>query len=740
MWTFSQCPNRFHALKTSSVQEKHAQLQTLLSQLTHVVDPVEKLEILDALPEVANFAPLRTGSLATFLAGVNVECAVALKSVVAIGQGDTVLSIPADLDDPFEGLRSLLHTLLQVEHFYAPMGGIVGYHCAVLELLTEMEQGRPTIDPDVEFLQPEGIDISQDTPQVRRYLRRGIEDLSQLADIYPVGGAGDRLDLRCNDTGTPLPAALLQFRGFTLLERLFRDLSAREYLHYKITGNQITTPVALMTSEEKDNRIYIQGLCQQYRWFGRPVDSIRLFDQPMVPVILNDGNWAVQDPLSLVLKPGGHGVMWKLAQDHGILDWFQSRGRHKALVRQINNPVSATDHGLLTFCGVGLAEDKRFGFASCPREVHATEGMNVLVQRPSSQGFRYHLSNIEYTEFALRGIQDVPAEKGSPYSAFPANTNVLFVDIRAIQGLCHEHPVPGKLINMKSKVAALGPRGRRILKKGGRLESMMQNIADYIYTQVSEPLAAGQRDQLDTYLTFNERRKTISVTKNLVGKEGSIHETPRGCHYDILANSRNCLTAHCGMTLPEMPSEAEYVAKGPAFLVAFNPSLGPLWSVVGQKISGGRLAYGSELVLELAELSMKQVSVDGSLVIYADSPIGHTTDDGLLHYSEACGKCVLENVQVTNKGIDRDKNDQYWQGEPVRAETCQILLKGSGEFVAKNVQLRGNHEIVVPDGRRVTAYMEGEQVKFSSERISTPKPLWNYAFDEADRVKLTRNW
>ena len=43
----------------------------------------------------------------------------------------------------------------------------------------------------------------------------------------------------------------------------------------------------------------------------------------------------------------------------------------------------------------------------------------------------------------------------------------------------------------------------------------------------------------------------------------------------------------------------EYLARGPGFLFLFHPALGPLWDVIAQKVRGGRLAPGAELVLEV---------------------------------------------------------------------------------------------------------------------------------------------
>lgn len=142
-------------------------------------------------------------------------------------------------------------------------------------------------------------------------------------------------------------------------------------------------------------------------------------------------------PLSLLqpmMKPGGHGVIWKLMIDTGVFNWLAAQGREAAIVRQIrcvqlwppsrgsghqawllptgwaqasarraacsslaclfpaltfpaltlfthgprSNPMAGTDNTLLALAGAGFPGRRSFGFASCDRVVGAAEGMNVL--------------------------------------------------------------------------------------------------------------------------------------------------------------------------------------------------------------------------------------------------------------------------------------------------------------------------------------------------------------------------
>lgn len=97
--------------------------------------------------------------------------------------------------------------------------------------------------------------------------------------------------------------------------------------------------------------------------------------------------------------------------------------------------MAGTDATLLSLSGSGYTDSRSFGFASCPRVVGAAEGMNVLMERrtqgPEGQWeHTYNVTNVEYTEFEKMGICDVPNAPGSQYSRFPANTNVLYVNMK----------------------------------------------------------------------------------------------------------------------------------------------------------------------------------------------------------------------------------------------------------------------------------------------------------------------
>ncbi len=703
-------------------------IQLLANKLAECPDIKKKIELLSSFPPVLSFLE-KNPLMKEFIIAASPEEELILKAILAAGQGDRLLT-------PFSKKKVLpfLYQLIPVEKFYSPIGGIVGYQARTNDILQQIkkEKQRPLF-----VCHPfKGIDIREENREIRRAIINGIKALPFLAEIYPLGGAADRLKLHDEKSGFPLPAACLPFLGKTLLQGLIEDLQAREYLYYKLFGEQLTTPIAMMTSEEKDNHTHIVTMGEKCGWFGRPIDSFRLFLQPRVPVINRKGEWCLRGPLEILMKPGGHGVMWQLAREEGIFDWFFLQGREKVIVRQVNNPVANTDYGIIAFTGIGYAEKKWFGFASCPRQVKASEGVNVLIETATEQGFNYQLTSVEYCDFKKFGILDEPENGKSSYSKFPSNTNILFADLKAVLKALDRCAFPGTLVNLKNFTYHL-KNGQKKQEKVARLESTMQNIADFFEEHSEKCLETHEQAELKTYLTYNHRRKTISATKREFICGSSLLETPEGCFLDLLENNRDLLVLYSCFTVPAVTTPLDFIEKGPSFIFLYHPSLGPLYSIIAQKIRMGKLHYHSELQLHLSELCIENLDLHGSLLIFAESVMGHLDKDQHLIYSERCGRAILKNVVVRNSGIDYGKKNFYWRNEIHRKEMCQILLHGNSEFYAENITLQGNLFIEVPDGHRCRAVEINQKIEFIFEPIAAPSWWWNYVIDEEDRIVLS---
>jgi len=295
------------------------------------------------------------------------------------------------------------------------------------------------------------------------------------------------------------------------------------------------------------------------------------------------------------------------------------------------------------------------------------------------------------------------------------------------------------LINMKSKISCLNAAGEMRSIAAGRLESTMRNIADVLVDHFPRRLRAEEhRSRLRSFITYNTRRKTLSVTKSIYQPGSMLVGTPEGCLYEMMENAREMLE-QCRMEMPERQSPEEFLENGPNLLLLYHPALGPLYRVIAQKMLGGRLATGAELQLEIAELEISNLNLQGSLLIEARNVTGTQDISGIIFYGTDSGKCTLRNVKVINKGIDRAASNQYWKNQIARQEEMRITLHGNAEFFAQDMTFQGTHRIEVPDGSRMVATQEGERVEFRLEPIASPTWWWQYRFDAEDRVVLNKH-
>jgi UTP---glucose-1-phosphate uridylyltransferase len=388
--------------------------------------------------------------------------------------------------------------------------------------------------------------------------------------------------------------------------------------------------------------------------------------------------------------------------------------------------------------GIGSQKNKIFGFTSCERPVGSSEGMNLIIEEPTKEGFNYCLTNIEYTDFKQRGIHDLPTSKESHFSQFPSNTNILFVDISTVRETIKQHPLPGRLINLKHRVPYIDKDGVRSTVLGGRIESTMQNIADYFVDHFDRPLSENELGSyLKTFLVFNSRLKTLSSTKKSFHPNEKPADTPEQSYFDLLLNTRNLLS-RCQFTLPVQQSFKDYLEYGPNFIFLYHPALGPLYSIISQKIRGGVFYENSEMQLNIPEVDFENIHIDGSLLIDSNQPLGVLDDQGLLEYANGTN-CVLKNVSIRNQGINRSVNRCFWKNQLIRDECFKLFLEEGAEFIAENVSFEGHHEFIVPAYHRMQISQQSDgSLDIDLKLIMTPSWYWKYYFNDGDKIILEK--
>lgn len=226
----------------------------------------------------------------------------------------------------------------------------------------------------------------------------------------------------------------------------------------------------------------------------------------------------------------------------------------------------------------------------------------------------------------------------------------------------------------------------------------MQNMAD-VFVE-THPLGSPSKTDR-TFVMYNHRKKTISTTKKAYTAGGSFQETPEQSFYDLLQISSELLGS-CGFALPPFRSIEETEEMGPSLTFLYHPALGPLYSIIRQKLKGGCLFLGSELQLELAKLELQNLELSGSFRILAERPM------------EA--RCVLRNIRVENRGVDWALSHPFWKHDWKRLETAEIILQGRSEFVAENGSFFGTQRWIVEDGIRMTLLPDGSLRKESLKK------------------------
>lgn len=669
------------------VQQKLEKFSSYIEKTTNC-SLEEKIELLDQNAEIDKIFKSYD------FPSVSIEHEYLIKQIIFIGQYENLLAKVNDANQ--KAFEDLLIHLSCLEHFYADLGGVIGYHVQVLKLLHQenLQQEQISYHP------PHSIDLEKEPDQLKNfYLFQGIKNLPKLAMMHPIGGAADRLNLKDPHTQMPLPAACLSICNKTLLQWLIDDVIALESLYEKCFHEKITISIAMMTSLDLHNHSHILDILKNNNWFGRDKSSFHIFPQPLVPAFDKTGQWVVNGPFTPFMRPGGHGVLWKLAEKKQLFETLFENNCEKALVRQINNPVAAIDDGLLTFFGLGIAQDKKFGFLSCKRIEGVKEGLNVVKEFPGKR--QKVISNVEYCD--LINLNKINSQ--DELNQYPSNANILFVDLKGIKQACHHYPYPGAILNFKhienSEIA--------------RLELTMQSLAEY-FTDPQEKSPS----KMQTFLVQNKRIKTISTAKKAFEGD-NLAETPASCFFDILQNRYELLKL-CGFTLPQLGEKRDFAFNPPPFAFDYHPKLGPLFSIIKQKIYKGSLAQSAQWILNIEEILCEDIHINGSLSIEGKNN----------------SACILKHIYINNQGLSKQLEESYWQNPNQQIEKCQITLHENSLFIAENVTLAGNIELEVEPSTMVIARQKGDQIAFEKSPLTQSPKLYQYIFDEDYRLLLNR--
>jgi UDP-N-acetylglucosamine pyrophosphorylase len=619
--------------------------------------------------------------------------------LILINQENIFSSFEKDKKRYFLQIKTLVQELSKVDKFYSSIGGIAGYYLEFITLLKEKK-----INKNIKFYHPNYLNIATRNKEVNSFIDIGIKNLDKVAFVSPMGGSADRFNLINKKTKEPMPLASLNFLNSTLLKLLIDDLIALEYLYFLKTNKKIIIPMIIMTSDAKNNHKNILDIFKKNRYFHRKKENFYFIKQPMAPVISENKDFLLDANNNLILKPSGHGVIWKLMKDNKVLDNLLGKNISSLLIRQINNPIAYIDYNPLALLGYGKKNKKAFGFLSCPRVVNSKEGMNLL-KEIKNKNYSYNYTNIEYTDFKKYNLKDEKITPSSDYSKYPSNTNILFADIKQIIKALKKNEFFNLIINLKTKV-----RQNNQEIRCARLESTMQNISDYIVDISKVKLKKQSQKNLKTFVLYNKREKTISAIKKKYQSKHDAIESDKKCFYDILNNYFDLLKNHCKVNMPSIDSFDNLLKNKLNFTCYINPILGPMYEIISKKIINCSFKKYFDLYLNISNLHLENIDLSGSLIIDIKNP----TFDSQVYKNT---KCYLKNIKINNLGIDKTKENNFSQNIIKRKESFKIILNENSFFYAKDLVINNNFIIEVPKNYKAIAFMENNKIKYTLKKI-----------------------
>ena len=116
-----------------------------------------------------------------------------------------------------------------------------------------------------------------------------------------------------------------------------------------------------------------------------------------------------------------------------------------------------------------------------------------------------------------------------------------------------------------------------------------------------------------------------------------------------------------------------------------------------------------------------QLKVSGSLAIQAKQPMGSVDSNGAVHFDENIGRCTLENVHIENDVLV----DKSWLTHEKVRFGCKVLLEGNGEFIARNVSIKGCQSFFVPNHMQMTVEEENGSMRVKLTPLFKNKILFS---------------
>ena len=266
------------------------------------------------------------------------------------------------------------------------------------------------------------------------------------------------------------------------------------------------------------------------------------------------------------------------------------------------------------------------------------------------------------------------ADPATGFSPFPGNANNLVIELssyaKTLRG--EDQGVVLEFLNPKYKDST-----RTDFKKPTRLECMMQDIPKLFQKELGASANIGFTS-FDRWFTFSPAKNSLESGQEAVVGGSTAPCTMSSAESDMYVQNQRKLK-YLGVDVP-IPEQDEYVSIAgipvtPGPRIILFPSFGITRKEYSEKVNGSiKISERSSVVLDGPNLTLKNLNVDGALVIKA-GPQSFVTVDGL---------------KVNNAGWEvraLDPTQEYPEEVRIRGytlhkiETVEYTINEPGNFI-----------------------------------------------------------
>lgn len=575
-----------------------------------------------------------------------------------------------------EGKFRLAEQLADLDESYP--GGLAAYLNKAKMLLKESADGTNPFS-DFEASVPVGESLLYDSPVPDSHTgmtfseaqQAGLTGIADVAFVLVAGGLGERLGY----SGIKLGLETNLCTNKCYLEFYLKYIQAMQRMAEKKTGKKgIKIPLVIMTSGDTDP--LTRKLLDDNNNYGFEDGQVQIVCQDKVAALKDSsaGLSLGKDRWEIETKPHGHGDVHHLLYREGLVDKWEKEGRRHVIFLQDTNALVI--NSILPTLGVSIAKGFHMNSICIPRLAGEAAGAIARLEHKTDPE-KSLVINVEYNQLdpLLSTQGDCKGDVADPatgYSPYPGNANNLVIEMGAYAKTLRgeDQGVVVEFVNPKYKDAT-----RTEFKKPTRLECMMQDIPKLFQKEMGSDANIGFT-MFERWFTFSPAKNSLESGIEAVEAGNTAPGTMSSAESDkYIQNQRKLRFAGMAVKVTE---EKDLVKVGgipvtPGPRVILCPAFQITQEEVVDKIQGGSITERSSLVLEGEDLYVKNLQLDGALVIRT----GHDC------YVE------VDGLVVNNKGWElKEIPDGADVPETVRIrgytmskhETKEIIIREPGKY------------------------------------------------------------